>query len=157
MDPRSNSRRWIIKFGLTAPVALASGCSGTDGSSFVAGAQPARTSPAQVTTPQQTSPLFLKGYTRQQVVQPDNPSALDLLGLNRPQSADRQGQARLTQAALLPVPTLNESLRLQEVFRNLIAMTSDEFGLAMMIDGQSDERRICEFVQAKMPRHARRS
>lgn len=104
-----------------------------------------------------------RGYTRQQVVEPDNPGVLDMLGLSRRRSADQAttqtGRSTAVsaqtesppQSALLPVPTLEETLRGQNAFRQLIAMTSDEFGLAMMIDSQSNQQRIRQFVQSKLP------
>jgi len=94
-----------------------------------------------------------RGYSHEQVVTPDNPGLLEKLGLFRGENqGSARTQARLPQAALLPVPSLNEAQQLTEVLTQLTAMHSDEFSLAMMIDGQSSLERIQEFVRSKQPK-----
>lgn len=90
-----------------------------------------------------------RGYTTEEVINPDNPGLLEMLGLFR---GENQGRERTRQAALLPVPTVSEAKHLIDILTQLTAMHSDELSLAMMIDGQSSLQRIQDFVRSKQPK-----
>ena len=95
-----------------------------------------------------------RGYTTEQVLNPDNPGLLEMLGLFRGENqGTTSGSGRTKQAALLPVPSTSEAKQLIEVLTQLTAMHSDELSLAMMIDGQSSLQRIQEFVRSKQPQN----
>lgn len=90
-----------------------------------------------------------KGYSNEQVINPDNPSLIEQLGLFRGENQGRD--ARIASAQLLPVPELNHASLLVEALTQLTALRSDESSLAMMIEGQSDLNNIKRFVQNKRP------
>lgn len=95
-----------------------------------------------------------RGYTTEQVINPDNPGLLEMLGLFRGENqGTTSGSARTKQAALLPVPNANEARQLIEVLTQLTAMHSDELSLAMLIDGQSSLQRIRDSVRSKQPQN----
>ena len=71
-----------------------------------------------------------RGYTDEEVTTPDNPGLLDLLALGKRRGA-------LPQAALLPVPDVDEYARIQQSFRELVAMTSGELALGVMLNAES--------------------
>lgn len=76
-----------------------------------------------------------RGYTDEQVTTPDNPGLLDLLPL-----AKRCGA--LPQAALLPVPSVEEHARIQQSFRELLAMSSGEIALGVMLNAEGRLSRL---------------
>lgn len=94
-----------------------------------------------------------RGYTCEQVTNPDNPSLLERLSLYR---GENQGEApdsaRTIQAALLPIPSPLEAKQIIDVLTQLTAMHSDELSLAMLIDGQSSLERIKDSVRSKLPK-----
>lgn len=93
------------------------------------------------------------GYTPEQVIEPDNPGLLELLGIRRGENQGVGGPRNTPRlGALLPVPEITDVPIITAILTRLIAMGSDEFSLAMMIDGQSSRERITAFVTAKQPK-----
>lgn len=76
-----------------------------------------------------------RGYTDEQVTTPDNPGLLDLLPLGKRRGA-------LPQAALLPVPGVDEYARIQNSFRELVAMSSGEIALGVMLNAEGRLSRL---------------
>ncbi|MFA5939784.1 MAG: gluconate 2-dehydrogenase subunit 3 family protein [Sinimarinibacterium sp.] len=76
-----------------------------------------------------------RGYTDEEVENPDNPGLLDLLALGKRHGA-------LPQAALLPVPDVEEYARIQQSFRELVAMTSGEVALGVMLNAEGRLSRL---------------
>ena len=96
-----------------------------------------------------------RGFTDEQVTQPDNPGLFDLLPLplGSGVSASRStGKASIRTAALLPVPKLQEALHMENVFRDLIAMTSDELSLGMLQNSQSSLSKLRNEVGRLVPK-----
>lgn len=95
-----------------------------------------------------------RGYTSEQVVEPDNPGLNELLGFNRfnREQANFNRQTMPAQAALLPVPSVVEDSIIHQTFRSLIGLNSDEFNLAMMMDSQSSWKRMRAHAFAKNAR-----
>jgi hypothetical protein len=68
-------------------------------------------------------------------------------------SASRStGKASIRTAALLPVPKLQEALHMENVFRDLIAMTSDELSLGMLQNSQSSLSKLRNEVGRLVPK-----
>lgn len=107
-----------------------------------------------------------RGYRREQVVKPDNLGLTELLGLfrlginapgysqGRQASQAAPGEGPMPLAALLPVPTLDESVLLNQVVRELALMGSDEFSLAMTVGSESRLSRMRSFVKGKSAKNA---
>ncbi len=74
-----------------------------------------------------------RGYTDEQVTQPDNPGLLDMLGRGDPQRP---------QAALLPLPAPEQLPRLHEAFARLIAMSSGELALGTLLQSEGRLSRL---------------
>ncbi len=79
-----------------------------------------------------------RGFSAEQVENPDNPGLLDMLPVKR-------FQARTTsppQAALLAVPSLDELQKIQQAIRELMLLHSEELSLGLMLDAQGRWSRV---------------
>ncbi len=85
-----------------------------------------------------------RGFTDEEVENPDNPGVLDLLPVKRFQARS----TALPQAALLPVPSLEELQQIQRTIRQLMLLHSEEFSLGLMLEAQGSWKRVEERVSA---------
>ncbi len=90
-----------------------------------------------------------RGYTAEEVENPDNPGLLDLLPVKRFQARSRA----LPQAALLPVPALDELQQIQRAIRELMLLHSEELSLGLMLDAQGSWKRVQQRVSALTAGH----
>ncbi|MEQ1438530.1 gluconate 2-dehydrogenase subunit 3 family protein [Fontimonas sp. SYSU GA230001] len=70
-----------------------------------------------------------RGYTDEQVTTPDNPGLLDLLPLTKRRGA-------------LPVPSVDGHARIHSSFRELVAMSSGEIALGVMLNAEGRLSRL---------------
>lgn len=79
-----------------------------------------------------------RGFTAEEVENPDNPGLLDLLPVKRFQARTSSPP----QAALLAVPSLDELQKIQKAIRELMLLHSEELSLGLMLDAQGSWSRI---------------
>lgn len=96
-----------------------------------------------------------RGYTDEEVTQPDNPGLFDLLP-GPVGSGVTTGESRIPTAALLPVPTLEEAQDMQKAFNELVAMTSGELALGMLLSSQGDFSAMRKEVSKLTPSSAQK-
>ncbi len=82
-----------------------------------------------------------RGFTDEQVTQPDNPGLFDLAPAPAG-SGVTTGNSRLRSSALLPVPDLDDALEMRRAFNDLVAMTSGELSLGMMQNSQGSLKKL---------------
>lgn len=84
-----------------------------------------------------------RGFSAEEVENPDNPGLQDLLPVKRFQA---RSQA-LPQAALLPLPSVSQLQQIQQVISQLMLLHSEELSLGLMLDAQGSWQRLRSRVQ----------
>ncbi len=90
-----------------------------------------------------------RGYTDEEVENPDNPGIWDLLPLKRSSATVKNG---LPQAALLPLPDVEELRTVYSAMHALMLLHSEELALGLMLNAAGSWRRVREQVARQQAR-----